>query len=383
MNKKITTLTALTCTTLFLTGCNGFFDKDNLPTPTPLVAFKAEIQPKQLWSAAVGSGSDSISLKMAPIIAGDAIFTSSRNGIVQATNKWNGRSIWSTNVKLTLTSGPGVGNGIVVVCSNKGEVVALAQATGKVIWKQNVDGEIFANPAVSSDTVVIKTIDGTVTGISAQDGMKRWTYQQAEPALILRDASTPLINNNATVIGFANGHLAKLNSRSGQLIWQQIVALPAGGFSIDRMVDIDVNPVYAQNTLFAATYQGNIAAYDWATGREEWTHSISSYTGMAIANQTAYITDAQGYVWAFATENGAVKWKQTKLAARFISGPAAFGRYVIVGDQQGFIHWLDQNDGHFVARVGVNAPIVASPLIDENRVYIYTSKGRLFAYTLS
>ena len=93
------------------------------------------------------------------------------------------------------------------------------------------------------------------------------------------------------------------------------------------------------------------------------------------------ISDARGHVWAFTVRwRWFVNWRQNKLEARIITGPALTPQYVVVGDAQGFLHWLSKEDGHFAARVKVSGAIYASPISDANRIYALTSKGCLFAY---
>jgi outer membrane protein assembly factor BamB len=369
--------------TLLLTACAGFFDKDNTPTPTPLTPFTAEIKPTLLWSAKVGSGSNDTYLKLSPSLSGDAIYTSSANGVVTATNKHNGNTFWSVNTKTPITSGTGVGSGMVVVGSRQGDVISLQQSDGRLLWKTNVSGEVLAKPAIGNNTIVVKTIDGTIHTLAASDGHLLWTYQQTEPSLILRGSSAPLVRDNIIFAGFANGNLAKIGLRNGQLDWSRPIAIAVGGFSIERMIDIDADPFVYGHRVFAATYQGKIASLDWNSGNTLWSHDISSYTGMTADDDSIYISDASGYIWAFGANNGLVNWRQTQLEARNVSPPAVMGNYVVVGDAEGYLHWLGKRDGHFAGREFAGNTIMAAPIVENNVLYALTSNGSLVAYTLS
>lgn len=372
----------LAALTLLLTACYGFFEKDNSPEPTALTNYKAEVAPRSLWSTSIGS-SDNEYLKLSPTLNGNSIFTSSVNGSVVATNKTNGQSQWRTNTNVTVTSGPGVGDGIVVIGSRKGDVIALNQQNGSVRFKTSVNGEVIAKPAIANNVVVIKTVDGNIHALSANDGHEVWGYQQAEPSLILRGSSSPLISGNNLFAGFANGTLSKLNLSTGQLDWSQPIASAEGAFSIQRMIDINADPIIYQHRIFAATFQGNIASLSWNSGEILWSHNISSYTGMTADGSAVYISDATGVVWAFGVDSGLVNWRQTNLTARKISGPANMGRYIVVGDGEGYIHWLNKSDGHFAAREHVGSSVLAAPIVDNNILYVLTSNGSLSAFTLS
>jgi outer membrane protein assembly factor BamB len=378
MFKKLLILTLALC----MASCSNFFDKDNTPEPKPLVSIKPEVNPHLLWSARAGSGSNSEQLRLPPAVGEQAIYTSSVDGTVTSVNKANGRVNWQTNSGIYVSSGPGAGDGIVVVGGRHGRVAALSAANGSVRWRSAVSGEILASPVIRDGVVLIKAVSGYVNALSTTDGHTMWSFQQAEPALLLRGASAPLIQDRNAFIGFANGNLAKIKLYDGQLLWMRPIATAQGAFAIQRMIDIDANPVIYEHNVYAATYQGNIQSLDWSTGHTLWSHDISSYTGMVANDDAVYITDASGYVWAFGSNNGLVNWRQTDLEFRILSGPAVMGNYVVVGDAEGYLHWLDRHDGHFAAREYAGGAISANPIVENGVLYALTNNGNLVAYTI-
>ena len=301
---------------LLLCACSGFFEKDNTPTPKALISFTPEIKPHRLWAVKAGSGIGDEYLKIGPAIAETAIFVSSNNGNVSSINKTDGKINWLVGAGINITTGIGIGNDIIVVGSRKGDVVALGKTDGRAVWRTTVPSEILSTPAIENNYVIIKSVDGYLRALSAQDGHEIWSIQQVEPSLILRGASNPLIRDHFIIAGFANGNLAKFTLKDGQLIWMQPIAVPEGGFTIQRMIDIDADPIVFEHHIYAATYQGKIASLSWSSGQLLWTHDISSYTGMIADNHTVYISDAKGYLWAFNAKNGQVEWRQTDLEAR-------------------------------------------------------------------
>jgi outer membrane protein assembly factor BamB len=382
MKKTIKKL-IITLFSTFLCACGSFFDKDNTLPPTPLVHFTPEAKIHALWNKSTGWGSGNDFYTYVPAITDTTIYTASKNGYVTATHKTTGKTAWRVNIDAPISAGPAATNKIVVVGSRAGNVFALHTTSGKLAWKIQTSSEILAPPVIGQDVVLIKTIDGKLSALSIDDGHTRWQYQQTEPTLILRAASAPQINNGSVIAGFANGNLAKLTLRNGNLLWSQPIAIPSGSFAIQRMIDIDADPVIFGNQVFVATYQGQIAALALNSGEVIWTHALSSFTGMAVDDTRVYITDAKSDVWAFNKNNGKLAWKQTQLEARNLSGPALLNNNVIVGDAEGYLHCLNKNDGHFVARTRVDlSGIFASPVVDNHTVYVVTKDGQLAAYTV-
>ncbi len=368
---------------LLLTACSTFFEKDNTPTPTQLTSYRQEVAPRLLWSAKVGKGSIKYDyLKMNPAIHGSAIYTTSTDGTITSLNKTTGRKNWRVDFGMPISSGPGIGDGIVVVGCQNGTIFALREADGRQLWRKSVSGEVIAAPAVGNGLVVVKAIDGYTRAYSVANGEEVWAYQQVEPNLILRGSSSPLIRHQDVIVGYANGNLTKLSLATGQLLWQETVAIPEGAFAIQRMIDIDADPVVYDYKIYVATYQGRISALDWTSGRSYWTHDISSYTGMSADASAVYISDARGLIWGFDAGTGHVNWRQAHLEYRGISAPALQNGYVVVGDNEGYLHWLNKTDGHLAGRLSLGSPIYASPVVENNVLYALTNSGYLAAYTL-
>jgi len=115
-------------------------------------------------------------------------------------------------------------------------------------------------------------------------------------------------------------------------------------------------------------------------GQIEWTRDISSYAQLAVGDERIYITDETGLVWALDRHSGNSIWKQDKLANRLVSGPSYFNGYIVVGDFEGYIHWLDASTGDFAFRAKIDKNRIISPAITAGNILLsYSSAGRLLA----
>ena len=56
---------------------------------------------------------------------------------------------------------------------------------------------------------------------------------------------------------------------------------------------------------------------------------------------------------------------------------------MIVGDFEGYLHWLSREDGRLLARVRVgDDPIHTAPRVVDDVLYVYGSGGAVAAFTL-
>jgi outer membrane protein assembly factor BamB len=186
--------------------------------------------------------------------------------------------------------------------------------------------------------------------------------------------------DHAAVAGFPGGRLLVLNTQTGVVMWETTVATPRGDNELERIADIAGLPLVAPDQVCAVTYQGRIGCYETQRGRQLWVRPASSAGSLSSSGSLLYYTEENGSVVALDRASGASVWKQDKLFGRKVSAPAAFGNYVVVGDYQGYVHFLSREDGAFVARIGTDGgPILAQPLVFEQTVLVQTARGGLYA----
>lgn len=364
-----------------LSGCDTFTARDNTLPPAKLTRIIPKIKVAQLWSTYVGDGASKYYLRMAPIYANGLIYTASYNGKICAVDVRTGNIVWQTNANMHLTSGVSVNAGRLFVATEQGQVLAISLSNGQRLWSTQVGSTILVAPKAYNGIVLAKSIDGSLTALSERNGDVIWRSSQVVPALILHASSQPQFANGLVVAGFANGVITAINSWSGKVAWSQKVTQPMGLTDIENMVDIDVNPIISQGIVYIATYQGYVVALDLKTGHEIWRHKISAYAGIASDYNNLYLADANSHVWAFSKDSGASLWRQTVLQGRNLTGPAVLGRYLVIADGYGYLHWLSRNDGSIVARNGLRGMgALTPPLVVGNVVFVYTQHGYLMAF---
>jgi len=365
---------------LFMNGC-ATSKYEAIDPPVPLEPISETLQINTLWEARVGGGNEGSLVKLIPVFANDMIFAAAVDGEVSAFHANDGSKVWSTELDYSLSSGPGVGNDIVVVGTSNGDVIALSAENGTELWHTQVTSEILSPAVINSGIVIIRTVDGKLFGLDSLSGGRLWIYERTMPLLTLRGTSTPIvINNEAIISGFDNGKLATLDLKTGKLLRDDIsIAVAQGRTELERMIDIDGNPLLLGSTLYATSFQGKTVAIDLRQAKLLWERDIYSYFSLGGNLDAIYLTEPNSEIWALDSNSGATLWKQTKLHARQATTATSIDDYVVIGDFEGYVHWLRQEDGQFVARYNAGDRISTQPLIVENTVIIYTDAGKLLA----
>jgi outer membrane protein assembly factor BamB len=350
--------------------------------PAKLEPISPEVNVVELWNQRVGGYGGQL-LKYAPVISGDQLFVVGHDGLVAALNKANGRTAWSRNLRLPISAGLGADQRHLYLAVFDGRVIALNREDGTQVWEARVSSEVLAPPQSNGSLVVAQTIDGKLFGLDADSGTQRWRYDSVQPVLTIRGTATPLVTPELTFAGFANGDVVALDSVSGGALWERKVGVPTGRTELERLVDIDGGFVLESGALFTVGYQSKLVALDARSGQEIWSKPASSLRKPVIGYSNVYVAGSDGDVIATNAVNQAVVWRQEGLKHRALSAPAVFQNTLMVGDFEGYMHFLALDDGRFMARIRPDTQGMRSqPVVENGVVYILGNSGRLSAWRI-
>jgi outer membrane protein assembly factor BamB len=364
---------------LLLAGCSAFTGKDNADPPAELVEFESELKIKKLWSRSL-EGVDDAFLKIAPAISDGKLYIAEPSGEVLAFDALNGEKLWSVDLDLPISGGPGINNGYIAVGTQEAELILMNAEDGSEVWRKTLTSEVLSVPAISRGRVVCRTIDGRVAAFDIDTAETLWAYDRTVPVLTLRGDSSPQISENQVLVGFANGKLVALQLDDGVAAWEASIATPKGRTELERVVDIDAELKLVEGTVYASAFHGEVAAVSETSGVVLWRRELSSHAGLDADWRQLYITDDQDHVWSLDTTNGAALWQQKELHARKLSAPAMIDGYLVVGDYEGYLHWMSQYDGRMLARSRAGSDrIRVQPLVYDGIVYVLGEGGKLSA----
>ena len=348
--------------------------------PAELTVIQPTAAAKLLWQGSVGGAEKDMFF---PAVSGKVVYAASAAGQITGFDVDSGRQVARIEAGQRISGGVGSGGAMVLAGTAKGEVLAFDR-DGKSLWKARLSGEVLSPPVMQDGIVVARAGDGRIFGLDAANGRRKWVYQRTTPALSLRNHAGVVVERGAVFSGFAGGRMVAIALASGNVGWEAVVALPRGATELERVADITSLPVVDQHQVCAVAFQGRVACFDLLRGATLWARDTSSVAGMAADTRYVYVTDDKDALIALDKSTGASIWKQDKLAARGVSGPLAFGRYVVVGDYQGYVHVLSREDGSFAARIATDGSAIgaAPAALTPDSFVVQTRNGGIFAITV-
>jgi len=392
MSARLVSIIVLCISLLGLNGCASFNEtvsesvrdyfssEDSSEKPAELRKITSTLNVSERWSANVGSDAKKLYVRLQPTVDGDRIYAAGVKGKVSAYDVKTGNVLWQVDTKSRLRGGPGIGDGLVLLGTADAELIALDRETGAERWRTLASSEILASPSAADGVSVARSIDGRIFAYESATGKRMWIHDSSVPVLTLRGTSSAVIFAGGVIAGLANGKMVALRLSSGELLWEKRIALPRGRSELARIVDIDADPIVADGVIHVATFQGNVATIALENGRGLWNRKMSSHAGIGADAKRLYVTDADSQVWSLERRSGSSFWKNSELRARKLTAPATINDHVVVGDLEGYVHFLKYDNGAIAARIRVGSgPIVAAPVVVGDTVFISSSSGTLTA----
>ncbi|MTB68528.1 outer membrane protein assembly factor BamB [Providencia sp. wls1943] len=389
MQLRKTLLVGLVASAL-LAGCSSETDSIVM---APLPQVENQFTPSIVWDKSVGNGVEQFYSELSPAWDGSAVYAADRKGLVKALELESGKELWSVdlskrtgflsaNLSALLSGGLTIYDDKIFIGTERGTVIALNKENGEVLWDVEVAGEALSKPVVSGDMVVIHTSNGQLQALDTATGAIKWTVNMDTPSLSLRGESAPAVAFGAAIVGGDNGRVSAVLLSQGQLIWQQRISQVTSSTEIGRLNDVDMTPVIDDGKVYAIAYNGTLAALDMRSGQMLWKRDLGSINDMVLSGDNLYLVDQTDRVLSVRKSDGVTLWTQDQLLNRGLSAPEVYNGYIVVGDKEGYLHWLDTSTGGFVAQNKLNSSGIHSrPVIASDKLMVQTRNGTVYLLT--
>lgn len=387
--KKNKLILALPLLAAFSFGCSG---GEDLFAPVESPEVVNVFEPAYLWSHNTG-GVGSYYSQLSPTADLAYLYMASRNGDVYAYDKLTGERIWhvdlddqeenDTKRSARLSGGISAYAGICAIGSENGYIYVLNSKDGSLKWKYYVGSEIVSKVAFSKsgDKLFVLDSRGALSCFDASSGNLIYVTGETNTSLRLRSQANPVtIGDDFVIVALANGKINIYLQTDGTLVNEIIASRAVGANALQRISDISATPFISGSNLYILSYKDGLISYDFTSD------TVSSRLGYSGSNDLAYdeniivVVDEKSHIYAISRHDNQELWSNTSLTYRNVSAACIYGNYVVVGDYEGYVYFLDINTGHIVSKLEIdNSAIYTAPLVDGNILYIASADGDLSA----
>jgi outer membrane protein assembly factor BamB len=374
MQNKLKLPLAIAIASAVLVGCSSNKVKEAKPNPLPKITQQQKLD--KVFSQSVSSTDEAEALRLQLDTDNGVIFTIDPDGQVSAYQAK--KRLWKSKIsKQELTAGVEASDGIVIVGNRKGQLFALDQTSGEKKWTAQLSGAILSPSLIQSGRVITVANDGTVFAHDAVSGQQVWAYKLPNVQFSLRGQAAPVrLDDRTVLIASANAYIYAIDVISGVPRFQRRVAMSEGRSDIQRLVDIDGDPVVAGQYVVTSSFQGQVTVTDLASQRVVWSEDASSTNRPEVFEDKVFISTVDGKLNAYSLSTGESVWKNDSLLNRQLSNPVMLGQNLVVGDLDGVIHLIDPATGKLIGRAKTSGEVRSLRVID-NQLYVATRKGAL------
>tara|TARA_Y100001936_G_scaffold4558_1_gene4117 strand:- start:48 stop:1616 length:1569 start_codon:yes stop_codon:yes gene_type:complete len=335
----------------------------------------------------------------------------------------NGDQLWETVVTSEVLSPPQVDNGVVVVRTGEGRIFGLDAVDGKRKWiyqgsipSLTVRG--YAGVLVKGGGVFVGFPGGKLVAIQLMNGKLAWEAAVSKPQGVtelerITDVTSLPVADDQQICAVAyKGRVSCFEVMNGNPIWTREVSSSAG-------LTMDNKYVYVSGD------DGAVIAYDKNNGNVIWKKKIPKKKANTFGNiswvepgdgrgrgtvENEY-TGEESNFWDFLKdfdlmEEGEDDWEKSDRPDLRGGGSGAFGKYVtnimgksardlinrlsapfvygsqvVVGDSQGFVTVLKNDDGSIISQSGTDGGAIRTrPEHVPNGLVVQTINGGLYTF---
>lgn len=364
---RLLTITAIG----WLSACSSAPEK---PQAAPLPPVSGTLQVQKVWSNTLGP----VNTPLMASVHGQQVAVASTQGQVALIDALTGRDVWRVSVGSSIQAGVGGDGQRFAVVTQNNELMAIE--SGKVVWRQMLPALSYTPPLVAGARVFVLTGDRAVSAFDGATGQKLWTQQRPNDPLLLRQAGLLMPLGDNLLVGWG-GRLASLNPLTGAVRWETLVGSTRGTNEVERLVDLVAGASRLGNTVCVRAFQAAVACVDGLTGRVTWTRSAQGHQGLDGDEQLLFGVDSDDKVLAWQRQTGAPAWTQEGLRFRGLTAPLVLGRSVVMGDDNGLVHFLSRQDGQAVQRLSTDgSAITGKPVAAGQTLVVVTRAGGIFGF---
>jgi outer membrane assembly lipoprotein YfgL len=326
------------------------------------------------WQSKIGAVDFPLDVK----VNGNAVAVASSDGVLASIDARTGTELWRANVGGQIAAGVGSDGRYAAVVTRNNEMVVLD--AGREIWRQRMPAQVFTAPLVAGERVFLLAADRSVTAFDAQSGQKLWNQQRPGESLVLRQAGVLLAVGDTLVAGMG-GRLVGINPSNGAIRWEAPIASPRGTNDVERLVDLVGRVSRESSVVCARAFQAAVGCVDAVRGTPLWSKPAIGSVGVHGDDKYVFGVEGDGKIVAWRRTDGERAWVSERLRYRGLSSPLAVGRSVVVGDENGLVHWLSREDGSALTRVATDgSAVVTAPVLVAGTLLVVTRNGGIFGF---
>lgn len=356
-----------------LAACSLF---SNAPQPTPLAPLVNGVAVPVKWQTRLGG---SVKYPAQVWAKGGAFVLAGQDGVLLALDANTGANRGRVEGLGSVSAGVGSDDRHVAVVNAAGELVVVAE--GKVQWRKTLTQQVVTPPLVAGGRVFLLATDRSVHAYDLSDGLRLWSTPRSGDALTLKQSGV-LLAVGDTLLAGQGARLTAIAPLTGTVLGDVPIGTARGTNEVERLAEL-VGPAARDGQIVCArAFQFSVGCVHGSEGRTLWSKVFPGFQGVAISGDVLASGDESDRVQAWRVNTGESLWSTEQLKHRGLSRPVSAGTYFVMGDGQGYVHWIDKSTGQLKARASTDGSAVSALAFESGVLLAVTRQGGVFAFQL-
>lgn len=349
-----------------------------------------------VWRANIPGSSKKQRLAAAPVVSGGKLYVMDTEARIHAFDAKTGAALWDVafgaagkDRRAAWGGGVSVEGDVLYATNGLGDVAALKASDGSVIWKKRPAGPLRGAPSIGLGNVYVMSADNQIFALKTADGSVEWQESGATELTGVFGVGAPSIGQGTIVAGFSSGELNAYRYENGRVLWGDALTRTSTTTSVSALADIDASPVIDRGRVFAVGKGGRMVSLELVTGQRLWEINLAGISTPWVAGEWVFVVTDDARLLCIARGTGKVRWVSQLARYRVEAkkkdpiswaGPVLAGDRLILANSQGQLVNVSVADGKVQSQIKAGGPILLSPIVADNTLYVLDNDGRLTAW---
>lgn len=263
------------------------------------------------------------------------------------------------------------------VGSNNGKMYSIDMTNGEIVWFFDSKSELVSEPLLDEGVLYFISGSQSLYALDASNGKQLWIHnrQDTTNTITVRGGAKPSISKGIVYVGFSDGALVALNSRTGTEQWE--ITLNRN----TKFKDIDASPVIDGDFIYINSYDDKVYCLSKEKGEVIWHTNFGGHGTPLIAGDNLFITSSKGDLVALAKKDGRVLWSK-KTKEGIFTEPLLFGPkldpMIVTGESQGKLLFFNATTGEKLQVFEPGRGVFSKPSVHGDSLYFISGEGNIY-----
>jgi len=315
---------------------------------------------------------------------GRRVFVGSSHGTLWALSAADGSLLWRRPLSGPISSEPTLIEELntLIVGDDDGVLWAIDPDTGHDKWSFRTHAPITAPAVYAEGLVYFTSTEDRVYAVDAVRGTWKWQYDREAPdGFTIRGQGGVLFYKSRIYVGFADGYLAALEARTGDVIWVKSLA----GDAVSHYVDVDSTPIIVDGVMYASSVSGGVYALDPKDGSTRWRYEVDAASTVRVHDDHVYFSAGKAGLHCLDLQ-GHLVWRQTLPGAGELSTPLVVDHggkaWVVLSAAGRGTYIADAETGRLDEFLSPGKGVSGPPTSDGKNIYVVSNGGFVWALSI-